>query len=49
MAVSFLPSVLATTSFLSPILIYTIGWILPAVTFAFLFLYIESDDISDIK
>ncbi|MEH2239813.1 photosystem I reaction center subunit VIII [Nostoc sp.] len=36
MAASFLPSILV------PI----IGWVLPAVTFAFLFLYIESDDIS---
>ncbi|MHC5611650.1 MAG: photosystem I reaction center subunit VIII [Nostoc sp.] len=49
MAASFLPSMLATTSFLSPIFIYIIGWILPAATFAFLLLYIESDDISDIK
>ncbi|MEH2296223.1 photosystem I reaction center subunit VIII [Nostoc sp.] len=49
MAVSFLPSILASTSYLSPIFISIIGWVLPAVVFAFLFLYIESDDISDIK
>jgi photosystem I subunit VIII len=36
MAASFLPS----------IFIPIIGWVLPAITFAFLFLYIESDDIS---
>ncbi|MFN6464177.1 MAG: photosystem I reaction center subunit VIII [Nostoc sp. DedVER02] len=36
MAASFLPSILV------PI----IGWVLPGITFAFLFLYIESDDIS---
>ncbi|MEH1941410.1 MAG: photosystem I reaction center subunit VIII [Nostoc sp.] len=35
MAASFLPSILV------PI----IGWVLPAVTFTFLFLYIERDDI----
>jgi len=34
-----------SASFLSPILVYSIGWIVPAVTFAFLFLYIERDDI----
>ncbi|MBD6618190.1 photosystem I reaction center subunit VIII [Komarekiella sp. 'clone 1'] len=33
--------------FLPSILVYTIGWILPGVVFAFLFLYMESDDISD--
>ncbi|MEH2059123.1 MAG: photosystem I reaction center subunit VIII [Nostoc sp.] len=48
MAASFLPSVLASTSYLSSIFVPIIGWVLPAVTFAFLFLYIESDDISDI-
>ncbi|MCC5643231.1 photosystem I reaction center subunit VIII [Nostoc sp. CHAB 5824] len=35
MAASFLPSILV------PI----IGWVVPAVTFAFLLLYIERDDI----
>ncbi|WP_251955465.1 photosystem I reaction center subunit VIII [Nostoc commune] len=35
MAASFLPSILV------PI----IGWVVPAVTFAFFFLYIERDDI----
>ncbi|BBD68635.1 photosystem I protein PsaI precursor [Nostoc commune NIES-4072] len=35
MAASFLPSILV------PI----IGWVLPTVTFAFLLLYIERDDI----
>ncbi|NDJ25871.1 photosystem I reaction center subunit VIII [Nostoc sp. B(2019)] len=39
MAASFLPSILL------PI----IGWIVPGVVFAFLFLYMESDDISDIS
>ncbi|MEH2120950.1 photosystem I reaction center subunit VIII [Nostoc sp.] len=48
MAAYFLPSILASTSYLSSILIPIIGWVLPGVVFAFLFLYIESDDISDI-
>ncbi|MEH1842291.1 MAG: photosystem I reaction center subunit VIII [Nostoc sp.] len=49
MAVSFLPSILASTSYLSSFLVPIIGWILPGIVFAFLFLYIESDDISDIN
>ncbi|MGV0107348.1 Photosystem I reaction center subunit VIII [Nostoc sp. DSM 114160] len=48
MAASFLPTVLASTSYLSAIFVPIIGWILPGVVFAFLFLYIENDDISDI-
>ncbi|MBE9035469.1 photosystem I reaction center subunit VIII [aff. Roholtiella sp. LEGE 12411] len=39
MAASFLPSILV------PI----IGWVLPGVVFAFLFLYMESDDISNVS
>ncbi|MBN3894074.1 MAG: photosystem I reaction center subunit VIII [Nostoc sp.] len=49
MAASFLPSILASTSYLSSIFVPIIGWVLPGVIFAFLFLYIESDDISDIN
>ncbi|MEH2424080.1 MAG: photosystem I reaction center subunit VIII [Nostoc sp.] len=48
MAASFLPSILASTSYLPSIFIPIIGWVLPGVVFAFLFIYIESDDISDI-
>ncbi|MBN3958143.1 photosystem I reaction center subunit VIII [Nostoc sp. NMS8] len=49
MAASFLPSILASTSYLPAIFVPIIGWVLPAVVFAFLFLYIESDDISNIN
>ncbi|MCC5630760.1 photosystem I reaction center subunit VIII [Nostoc sphaeroides CHAB 2801] len=49
MAASFLPSILASTSYLSSILVPIIGWVLPGIVFASLFLYIESDDISDIN
>ncbi|MEH2179858.1 photosystem I reaction center subunit VIII [Nostoc sp.] len=49
MATSFLPSILASTSYLSALFVPIIGWILPGVVFAFLFLYTESDDISNIN
>ncbi|WP_339381428.1 photosystem I reaction center subunit VIII [Brasilonema bromeliae] len=32
-------------SYLSSIFVPVIGWVLPSVTFAFLLLYIERDDI----
>ncbi|MCX7596114.1 MAG: photosystem I reaction center subunit VIII [Fischerella sp.] len=35
-----------SASFLSPILVYTIGWILPIATFAFMLIYIEREDIA---
>ncbi|MEH2286776.1 photosystem I reaction center subunit VIII [Nostoc sp.] len=49
MATSFLPSVLASTSYLSALFVPIIGWIVPGVVFTFLFLYLESDDISNIN
>ena len=45
MATSFLPSILAYTTFLPSILVPLTGLILPAVTFAFMLLYIERDEI----
>ncbi|MCP6760687.1 photosystem I reaction center subunit VIII [Pelatocladus sp. BLCC-F211] len=33
-------------SFLSPILVYSIGWIVPIVVFSFLLIYIEREDIA---
>ncbi|WP_341527303.1 photosystem I reaction center subunit VIII [Nostoc sp. UHCC 0302] len=44
MASAFLPSILASTSYLSSILVPIIGWVLPGAVFAFLFLYIERED-----
>ncbi|QLE58306.1 photosystem I reaction center subunit VIII [Nostoc sp. TCL26-01] len=46
MALEFVPSILASTSYLSAIFVPVIGWVLPIVTFAFLFVYIESEDIA---
>ncbi|MBD2346768.1 photosystem I reaction center subunit VIII [Anabaena subtropica] len=46
MATAFLPSILADTSFLSSILVPVVGWVVPIVTFAFLFLYIEREDVA---
>ncbi|MFN6560598.1 MAG: photosystem I reaction center subunit VIII [Nostoc sp. ChiSLP01] len=50
MAFEFLPTLLASTSYsasyLSAIFVPIIGWVLPGVVFAFLFLYIESEDIA---
>ncbi len=45
MATSFLPSILAYTTFLPSILVPFTGLVLPAVTFAFMLLYIERDEI----
>ncbi len=45
MATSFLPSILAYTTFLPSILVPLTGLVLPAVTFAFMLLYIERDEI----
>jgi photosystem I subunit VIII len=46
MSGSFLPSILAYSSFLPSILVPLTGLVLPAVVFAFLFSYIESEDIA---
>lgn len=46
MSASFLPSMFMSTSFLSSILVPSIGYLVPAVTIAFIFLYIERDDIA---
>ncbi len=45
MATTFLPSILAYTTFLPSILVPLTGLVVPAVTFAFMLLYIERDDI----
>ena len=46
MSGSFLPSILAYSSFLPSIFVPLTGLVLPAVVFAFMFTYIESDDIA---
>ncbi|MBW4645868.1 MAG: photosystem I reaction center subunit VIII [Goleter apudmare HA4340-LM2] len=46
MTTEFLPHILASTSYLSSIFVPIIGWVVPAVGIAFLFLYIESEDIA---
>ncbi|MBH8561488.1 photosystem I reaction center subunit VIII [Nostoc sp. CENA67] len=46
MATSFLPSILAYSSFLPSIFVPIIGWVVPIATFAFLLVYIESDNIA---
>ncbi|MEA5617002.1 photosystem I reaction center subunit VIII [Cronbergia sp. UHCC 0137] len=46
MSSSFLPSILAYSSFLPSIFVPLTGLVVPAATFAFLFLYIERDDIA---
>ncbi|BAZ88842.1 photosystem I reaction center subunit VIII [Cylindrospermopsis raciborskii LB2897] len=45
MSGSLLPSILAYSSFLPSIFVPLTGLVLPAVAFASLFLYIESEDI----
>ncbi|MBD2136977.1 photosystem I reaction center subunit VIII [Anabaena sp. FACHB-1237] len=45
MSSSFFPTILAYTPFLSSIFVPLTGLVLPAVIFAFLFSYIESDNI----
>lgn len=37
-------STMFSASYLPTILVYTIGWIFPAVAIAFFFLYIERED-----
>lgn len=46
MATELLPSILASTSFLSPILVPLTGLVFPAVAMAALFVYIEREDIA---
>ncbi|MBE9231191.1 MAG: photosystem I reaction center subunit VIII [Cuspidothrix sp.] len=46
MSGSFLPTVFAYSSFLPSIFVPLTGLVLPAVIFAFLFSYIESEDIA---
>ncbi|MDF5707876.1 MAG: photosystem I reaction center subunit VIII [Nostoc sp. S4] len=46
MAFEFWPTMLASTSYLPAIFVPIVGWIVPGVVFAFLFLYIESEDIA---
>jgi photosystem I subunit 8 len=46
MSSSFLPTILAYTPFISSILVPLTGLVIPAATFAFLFLYIEREDIA---
>ena len=46
MSSSCLPTILAYSSFLPSILVPLTGLVLPAVIFAFLFSYIESEDIA---
>jgi len=46
MATEFLPSILASTSFLPAIFVPIIGWGVSIATFAFLFIYIERDNIA---
>ncbi|MBK1988994.1 photosystem I reaction center subunit VIII [Sphaerospermopsis aphanizomenoides BCCUSP55] len=46
MSGSFLPSILAYSSFLPSIFVPLTGLVLPATVFAFLFVYIEREDIA---
>jgi photosystem I subunit VIII len=46
MATELLPQILASTSYLPSIFVPIVGWVLPAVGIAFLFLYIEREDIA---
>ncbi|AFY45084.1 hypothetical protein [Nostoc sp. PCC 7107] len=47
MSTEFLPHILAySASYLSPIFVPIIGWVLPIATFSFLLVYIERDDIA---
>ncbi|MCC5637128.1 photosystem I reaction center subunit VIII [Nostoc sp. CHAB 5844] len=47
MSTEFLPYILTyPASYLSAIFVPIIGWVLPIVTFAFLAVYIERDDIA---
>ncbi|MDB9449625.1 photosystem I reaction center subunit VIII [Dolichospermum circinale] len=46
MSSSFLPNILAYSSFLPSVFVPLTGLVLPAVIFAFLFSYIEREDIA---
>jgi len=46
MSSSFLPTILAYSSFLPSVLVPLTGLVLPAVIFAFLFSYIEREDVA---
>ncbi|MTJ50249.1 photosystem I reaction center subunit VIII [Dolichospermum sp. UHCC 0259] len=46
MSSSFLPTILAYSSFLPSVFVPLTGLVLPAVIFAFLFSYIERDNIA---
>ncbi|WP_083468811.1 photosystem I reaction center subunit VIII [Nostoc piscinale] len=47
MSTELFPHILAySASYLSPIFVPIIGWVLPIATFSFLMLYIERDDIA---
>jgi photosystem I subunit 8 len=46
MASQFLPQILASTSYLPALFVPIIGWGVPAAVMAFLFLYIEKEDIA---
>jgi photosystem I subunit 8 len=46
MSSSFLPTLLAYSSFLPSIFVPLTGLVIPAATLAFLFLYIEREDIA---
>jgi photosystem I subunit 8 len=46
MSSSFLPTILAYSSFLPSFFVPLTGLVLPAVIFAFLFSYIEREDIA---
>ncbi|HLO87367.1 MAG TPA: photosystem I reaction center subunit VIII [Nostocaceae cyanobacterium] len=46
MSGSFLPSILAYSSFIPSIFVPLTGLVLPSAIFAFLFLYIEREDIA---
>ncbi|MBD2353798.1 photosystem I reaction center subunit VIII [Tolypothrix sp. FACHB-123] len=46
MASQLLPSILASTSYLPALFVPIIGWGVPIAVFAFLFLYIEREDIA---
>jgi photosystem I subunit 8 len=46
MSSSFLPTLLAYSTFLPSILVPLTGLVIPTAVFAFLFLYIEREDIA---
>ncbi len=46
MATQFLPHILASTSYLPALFVPIVGWGVSAAGIAFLFLYIEKEDIA---